>query len=214
MNKPVALVTGASRGLGAELAKILSSTHHVVAVSRTIGALEALDDKIKKCGGSCTLAPIDLTDENAIAQLCRSIFDRWGKVSLWAHTAIHAAPLGPVITIDSKDWEKSVKNNVTALAKLIPMVSPLLEEDSKAVFFEDNTIMKKFSSIYGATKAAQIQMVRTWKEECKSSGPKIYILQPKPMPTAVRARFYPGENRKKLQSVDNEAKRLVSLLEL
>ena len=63
MNKSVALVTGASRGLGAELAKILSSTHHVVAVSRTIGALEALDDQIKKCGGSSTLAPIDLTDE-------------------------------------------------------------------------------------------------------------------------------------------------------
>ena len=214
MSKPLALITGASRGLGAELAQILSQTHHIIAISRTIGALEALDDKIKKCGGSCTLAPIDLTDENAIAQLCRSIFDRWGKVSLWAHTAIHAAPLGPVITIDSKNWEKSVKNNVTALAKLIPMVSPLLEEDSKAVFFEDNTIMKKFSSIYGATKAAQIHIVKTWQDECKSSGPQIYILQPNPMPTAIRARFYPGENRKKLQSVDIEAKRLVSLLEL
>ena len=214
MRKPVALITGASRGLGAELAQILSSTHHIVAVSRTVGALEALDDHIQKCGGSSTLAPIDLTDENAVAQLCRSIFDRWGKVRLWAHTAIHAAPLGPVITIDSKDWEKSIKNNVTALAKLIPMVSPLLEEDSKAVFFEDTTMMKKFSSIYGATKADQIQIVRTWKDECKSSGPKIYILQPNPMPTAVRARFYPGENRKKLQSIDIEAKRLVSLLEL
>ena len=214
MNKPVALVTGASRGLGAELAQILSSTHHVVAVSRTIGALEALDDRIKKCGGSSTLAPIDVTDENAVAQLCRSIFDRWGKVKIWAHTAIHAAPLGPVITIDSKDWEKSITNNVTALTKLIPMISPLLEEDSKAVFFEDNTIMKKFSSIYGATKAAQIHIVKTWQNECKSTGPKIYVLQPNPIPTAVRARFYPGENRKELQSVNIEAKRLVSLLEL
>ena len=214
MNKPVALVTGASRGLGAELAQILSSTHHVVAVSRTIGALEALDDRIKKCGGSSTLAQIDVTDENAVAQLCRSIFDRWGKVKIWAHTAIHAAPLGPVTTIDSKDWEKSITNNVTALAKLIPMISPLLEEDSKAVFFEDNTIMKKFSSIYGATKAAQIHIVKTWQNECKSTGPKIYVLQPNPIPTAVRARFYPGENRKELQSVNIEAKRLVSLLEL
>ena len=94
------------------------------------------------------------------------------------------------------------------------MVSPLLEEDSKAVFFEDTTITKKFSSIYGATKAAQIHIVKTWKEECKSSGPQIYILRPNPMPTAVRARFYPGENRKHLQSVDIEAKRLVSLLDL
>ena len=214
MSKPVALITGASRGLGAELAKSLSSTYHIIAVSRTIGALEELDDQIKKRGGSSTLAPIDLINTNAVAQLCRSIFDRWGKVRLWAHTAIHAAPLGPVITTDSKDWEKSITNNVTALAKLIPMVSPLLQEDSKAIFFEDTTIMKKFSSVYGATKAAQIQIVKTWQDECKSTGPKIYIAQPNPMPTAVRARFYPGENRKELQSIEKEAKRLVSLLKL
>ena len=214
MSKPVALITGASRGLGAELAKSLSSTYHIIAVSRTIGALEELDDQIKKRGGSSTLAPIDLINTNAVAQLCRSIFDRWGKVRLWAHTAIHAAPLGPVITIDSKDWEKSITNNVTVLAKLIPMVSPLLQEDSKAIFFEDATIMKKFSSVYGATKAAQIQIVKTWQDECKSTGPKIYIAQPNPMPTAVRARFYPGENRKELQSIEKEAKRLVSLLKL
>ena len=74
MSKSVALITGASRGLGAELAQILSQTHHIIAISRTIGALEALDDQIKKCGGSSTLAPIDLTNENAVAQLCRSIF--------------------------------------------------------------------------------------------------------------------------------------------
>ena len=214
MSKPLALITGASRGLGAEFARVLSSTHHIIAVSRTVGALEALDDQIKKSGGSSTLAPIDLTDQNAVAQLCRSIFERWGKVRLWVHTAIHAAPLGPVITVDNKDWEKSVTNNLTALAKLIPMVSPLLEEDSKAVFFEDNTIMEKFSSIYGATKAAQIHLVKTWQNECKSTGPQIYVLQPNPMPTAVRARFYPGEDKKKLQSVEIEAKRLVSLLEL
>jgi NADP-dependent 3-hydroxy acid dehydrogenase YdfG len=214
MSKPVALITGASRGLGAELAKSLSSTYHIIAVSRTIGALEELDDQIKKRGGSSTLAPVDLINTNAVAQLCRSIFDRWGKVRLWAHTAIHAAPLGPVITIDSKDWEKSITNNVTVLAKLIPMVSPLLQEDSKAIFFEDTTIMKKFSSVYGATKAAQIQIVKTWQDECKSTGPKIYVAQPNPMPTAVRARFYPGENRKELQSIEKEAKRLVSLLKL
>ena len=214
MSKPVALITGASRGLGAELAKSLSSTYHIIAVSRTIGALEELDDQIKKRGGSSTLAPIDLINTNAVAQLCRSIFDRWGKVRLWAHTAIHAAPLGPVITMDSKDWEKSITNNVTVLAKLIPMVSPLLQEDSKAIFFEDTTIMKKFSSVYGATKAAQIQIVKTWQDECKSTGPKIYVAQPNPMPTAVRARFYPGENRKELQSIEKEAKRLVSLLKL
>ena len=75
-------------------------------------------------------------------------------------------------------------------------------------------LMKKFSSIYGATKTAQIHLVKTWQNECKSTGPQIYVLQPNPMPTAVRARFYPGENRKNLQSVKIEAKRLVSIIEL
>ena len=144
MSKPLALITGASRGLGAEFARVLSSTHHIIAVSRTVGALEALDDQIKKSGGSSTLAPIDLTDQNAVAQLCRSIFERWGKVRLWVHTAIHAAPLGPVITVDNKDWEISVTNNLTALAKLIPMVSPLLDEDSKAVFLKIIPLWKSF----------------------------------------------------------------------
>ena len=74
--------------------------------------------------------------------------------------------------------------------------------------------MKKFSSVYGATKAAQIHIVKTWQDECKSIGPQIPVFQPNPMPTAIRARFYPGEDRQKLQSVDLEAKRLVSMLEL
>ena len=214
MTKPVALITGASRGLGAELSKIFSLTHHIIAVARTIGALEALDDEIKSKGGSCTLAPIDLTDEKATAQLCRSIFDRWGTLKIWAHTAIHAAPLGPVMTIDSSDWNKSVKNNVTALAHFIPMVTPLLGDNSEVIFFEDKTIMKKFSSIYGATKAAQIHIAKTWQNETKSTGPRIHIFQPNPMPTALRGRFYPGENRNDLQSIDLEAKRLVSFLDM
>lgn len=93
MEKPVALITGASRGLGAALAEALSDTHHIVAVARTTGALEELDDRIQAKGGQATLAPMDITNENAMAQLCRSIYDRWGSVDIWAHTAIHAAPL-------------------------------------------------------------------------------------------------------------------------
>ena len=74
--------------------------------------------------------------------------------------------------------------------------------------------MKKFSSIYGATKAAQIHLAKTWQNETKSTGPRIHIFQPNPMPTALRGRFYPGENRNDLQSIDLEAKRLVSLLDM
>ncbi|MDX1785537.1 MAG: SDR family NAD(P)-dependent oxidoreductase, partial [Roseovarius sp.] len=90
---PVALITGASRGLGAALAEELAPHYHIVAVARTTGALEELDDRIQAAGHSATLAPMDITNPDAMRQLCRSIHDRWGGVALWAHTAIHAAPL-------------------------------------------------------------------------------------------------------------------------
>ena len=89
------LVTGASRGLGAALALALAPEHHVICVARTVGALEELDDRIQAKGGSATLAPMDVTNRDAMAQLCRSIHDRWGGLALWAHTAVHAPPLTP-----------------------------------------------------------------------------------------------------------------------
>ena len=89
----LALVTGASRGLGAALAYALSRDHHVIAVAKTVGGLEELDDRIQAAGGQATLAPLDVTDAGAMAHLCRSIHDRWGGLDLWAHCAIHAAPL-------------------------------------------------------------------------------------------------------------------------
>ena len=88
----IALITGASRGLGAAIALALAPTHHIVAVARTIGGLEELDDRIRALGGTATLAPMDVTVDEAMATLCRGIHDRWGKVDVWAHAAIHAAP--------------------------------------------------------------------------------------------------------------------------
>ena len=115
----IALVTGASRGLGAALAETLAETHHVVAVARTVGGLEELDDRIQAKGGAATLAPMDITKTDAMAQLCRGIHDRWGRVDFWAHTAIHAAPLTPTSHVDAKDFAKSVEVNVTATATLL-----------------------------------------------------------------------------------------------
>ena len=123
----IALITGASRGLGAALAEQLAATHHIVAVAKTVGALEELDDRIQASGGAATLAPMDITKPDAMAQLCRGIYDRWGHVDLWAHTAIHAAPLAPANHIDAKDLVKSMDINVTATATLIQMVAPLLD---------------------------------------------------------------------------------------
>ena len=110
MTEKLALITGASRGLGAGFAEALVPDYHVVAVGRTTGALEEIDDLIQAKGGSATLAPMDITETAAMAQLCRSIFDRWGKVDLWLHTAIHAAPLAPANHIDPKDFARSISS--------------------------------------------------------------------------------------------------------
>lgn len=208
----VALITGASRGLGAGLALELAKTHHIVAVARTTGALEELDDLIQAKGGQATLAPMDISTEAAMAQLCRSIYDRWTHIDLWAHTAIHAAPLAPTAALEFKDFEKSMQINVTALARLIPFVAPLLRPDGLALFFEDPRAGEKFFGSYGATKAAQIALVRSWQAECAKIGPAVHVLHPRPMSTHTRARFYPGEDRSDLPSPVDEAKKLLAEL--
>jgi NAD(P)-dependent dehydrogenase (short-subunit alcohol dehydrogenase family) len=212
MTDKIALITGASRGLGAALAEVLCDTHHIVAVGRTTGALEELDDRIKARGGEATLAPMDISNPDAMAQLCRSIYDRWGAVDIWAHTAIHAAPLAPADHMDMKDWDKSVSINLTATGRLISFVSPLLKPDSQALFFEDNHSGEKFFGAYGTTKSAQIALARSWAAEKVNTGPKVRILKPKPLATALRARFYPGEDRAPLAPPAAEAARLVAEL--
>lgn len=213
MTDKIALITGASRGLGASLAKALAPTHHIVAVARTVGALEELDDAVKAAGGQATLAPMDIAKADAMAQLCRSIYDRWGGAALWCHTAVHAAPLSPVAHMDAKDWAKSVNTNVTAMGHLIPYIAQLLGTQGQAMFFDDASADEKFHGPYGATKAAQIALARAWAAESATSGPKVHIVTPSPMPTATRARFYPGEDRSALVHPDVEAARLLALLD-
>lgn len=208
----IALITGASRGLGAALAEALAPEYHIVAVARTTGGLEELDDRIKAKGGSATLAPMDITDPNAMATLCRGIHDRWGKVDLWLHTAIHTSALTPVHFVDPKEWAKAINTNANATSVLIPYVSPLLGESGHAVFFDDPKAGEKFYGIYGATKAAQMALARSWAVETERTGPRVSVVEPAPMPTAVRARFHPGEDRSVLNSTKDEAARILALL--
>jgi NADP-dependent 3-hydroxy acid dehydrogenase YdfG len=208
----LALITGASRGLGAALAEALAPTHHIVAVARTTGALEELDDRIQAAGGTATLAPMDITDTGAMATLCRGIHDRWGQLDMWLHTAIHAAPLTPASFVDAKDWEKSLAVNATATSVLIPFVAPLLGADGHAVFFDDPRAGSKFFATYGATKAAQMALARSWEAETIKTGPRVQIISPDPMATALRARFFPGENRDALSAPKDEAQRILALL--
>jgi len=213
MTQKTALITGASRGLGTALAEALAPTHHIVAVGRTVGALEELDDRIKAKGGSATLAPMNITDTGAMQTLCRGIYDRWGSLDMWLHTAIHAAPLTPSPHIDVKDLEKSIAGNITATATLINYVSPLLGEAGQAVFFDDPIAGGKFYGSYGSSKAAQIALARSWQAETARIGPKVDILTPNPMPTATRARFFPGEDRSALHDIHTEAARLLATLQ-
>lgn len=208
----LALITGASRGLGAALAEALAPSHHIIAVGRTTGALEELDDRIQAKGGSATLAPMDINVPDAMATLCRGIHDRWGSLDLWLHTAVHAAPLAPADHADAKDMEKSIACNITATARLIGYVSPLLGTDGQAVFFDDPRGGDKFFASYGATKAAQIALARSWQSETARTGPKVHIVTPTPMATATRARFYPGEDRTPLADAPAQAAAVLAQL--
>lgn len=218
MTPRIALVTGASRGLGAALAEQLAIRGwHVVAVARTVGGLEDLDDRVKALklpgAGLLTLAPMDVTNDDAMRHLCVNIHSRWGGLGLWAHTAIHAAPLAPANALDAKDWDKSIATNVRATGSLIPMIEPLLRaHKGTALFVDDPRAGQKFFGAYGASKSAQIALARSWQAETAKIGPRVLIETPAPMPTAIRARFFPGEDKSTLATTHDEAVRLISLL--
>lgn len=210
----IAIVTGASRGLGAALAQRLAANgHHVVAVARTVGALEELDDRIRAVGGAATLAPMDITQPAAMIQLVQAVLDRWGGCDLWAHTAIHAPPLSPAPHVDPKDMARSVAVNILATHGLSVLLEPLLRARAgTALFFDDPCGGQPFLGAYGATKAAQIAFARSWQAENQRLGPRVMIAAPKPMPTALRARFHPGEDRANLSPCGTEADRILAEL--
>lgn len=210
-----ALITGASRGFGAAFAEAIAPSHHVIALARTTGALEELDDRIKAKGGSATLVPLDVADDDGIKRMCRAIFDRWGGLDLWVHAAVHAAPLSPVGHIDARDWEKSIVGNLTTAQQLIANLDPLLAaRNGTAVYLDDPRGGQKFFGAYGATKAAQTALFQSWATELENAPRKVVCFQPEPMPTATRARFFPGEDRQKLVPTADEATRLLALLKL
>ncbi len=209
----IALVTGASRGLGAAMAEALGARgYHVIAVARTTGALEELDDRIRAAGGGpATLAPMDIIESPAMMQLAGAIAGRWGGIDVWVHTAIHVTALSPAPSIDMKDLDKSIATNLRAASSLVTLVDPLLREgNGTALFLDDPAAGSRYSAAYGVTKAAQMQMARNWQAETAKTGPRVLIATPAPMPTATRARHYPGEDRTALADPRTEALRLIA----
>ena len=215
MSERIALVTGASRGFGAAVAEALSKNgYHVIALARTVGGLEDLDDRIQAAGGSTTLVPLDITDEDGLQRLCLSIFERWGRIDLLVHSAIFAGPLSPAAHVPLSDWDKTLAVNIRATQRLVAMTESLLKAagNGVAVLPIDNKAGDKFFASYGASKAAQQAIWDSWAQESAATGPEILRFAPNPMPTALRARFFPGEDRDALVHPSIEAARLVDFL--
>ena len=208
----LALVTGASRGLGYAMALELGRRgYHIVALARSQGGLEELADALDAMGAPNTLVPLDLTDDMGVQRMCLALHERWGKIDLLVHCAVHAAPLSPVSHVAEKDLDRSIAVNIRATQRLMGMTESLVRAaKGTMVYFRDDMGGKKFMSGYGMSKAAQAALVETQIAEAAEIGPRVLHFHPKPMATATRARFYPGEDRTNLATPQDEAARLVA----
>ena len=213
----IALVTGASRGLGYASARALGAAGaHVIAAARTVGGLEELDDEIQSAGGQATLVPLDLTDDPALERLGAAIHERWGRLDVWVHTAIYPAGLTPVEHIDGKDLDRTIATNIRMPQRLIRVLDPLLRrsEAGRAVFFADpGALDQRYQATYAMGKRAAGEMASRWGAEAAQTSPlRVIIAATPPMATAVRARFHPGEDPSGHASTADVADRLLTHL--
>jgi len=195
----IALITGASRGIGAAVAKAFAKEGaHVILLARTIGALEELDDIIKSEGGKATLLPFNLSDTNKIAEIGPSIAKKFGKLDIFIGNAGILGSLSPVAMSDENDWEEVMKINYFANYRLIHTLDPLLRgsDAGRSIFVTSSAAQaeKPFWGAYAASKAALEKMVRTYANEVKHSPLKVNIIDPGKLRTNMRAKAYPGED--------------------
>ena len=213
----IALVTGSSRGFGYSVAlKLAQEGADLIITSRTTGALEELSEKILNYGGKVTVAPLDLRNQLHTQLFCKNIYEKFGKIDLFVHSAFLAIPMAPIETISEKDVLKYFDANTFLTQRLIKLIHPLLkkQKDSIAVFVSDRTkkTNKKFLGIHNAIQAANKEIVLSYSEENLRIGPKVLLFEPLPMPTKTRSIMFPGENKKKLSSCKEEANKLIKLL--
>jgi len=195
----LALVTGASRGIGRAVALAMAAEGaHVILVARTVGALEEVDDEIQKIGGKATLVPLDLKDLDAIDRLGGMVYERWGKLDILVGNAGLLGILTPVNHIEPKEWDQVLAVNVTANYRLIRSMDPLLRRSDagRAIFVTSGAAdkCKPFWGIYSATKAALNGIVKTWAHENEKTPMRINLVSPGPVATAMRAKAMPGED--------------------
>ena len=207
----LAVITGASRGIGRAMAlRLAREGAHIIAVARTQGALEALDDEIRAATGEqATLVPLDVTDYEGIDRLGGAIYERWGKLDIFFGCAGVLGPMSPLAHIEPKYWEKTYAVNVTANWRFIRSFDPLLRQSDagRAVFVTSRAAHKcrAFWGPYATTKAAVECMARIYAEEVASTNLRVHILNPGPIRTRMRAAAFPGEDPETLPTPEELA---------
>lgn len=212
----VAVVTGASRGIGRAAALALAEAGaHIIALARTQGALEELDDAIRQRGGSATLVPADLTDFEAIDRLGAAILQRWGKLDILIGNAGILGELTPITQVDPPLWEAVMKINVTANWRLIRSLDPLLRasDAGRAIFVTSSAAYKctAYWGPYSISKAALDALVRTYAAETVRTAVRIMLLSPGPLATDMRRKAMPGEDQSTLKTPADIAPYFVTL---
>lgn len=215
----IALVTGASRGIGAAVAKRFAAEGaHVILTARTVGGLEEVDDAILKATGrNATLVPLDLRDYDKIDQLGFSIYERFGKLDILVSNAGALEALGPIAQYDPKLWSRVMDLNVTANYRLIRSLDRLLRtsESGRALFVTSAAAKAPYPywSPYGASKAALEMIVKTYAMEIAASPLRVNLIDPGVVATKLRTQAFPGEDAKTITQPDEITDRFVDLAE-
>jgi NAD(P)-dependent dehydrogenase (short-subunit alcohol dehydrogenase family) len=212
----IALVTGASRGIGYATARALAKAGaHVIAVARTQAGLEELDDEIRKDGGAATLVPLNLTDSDGIARLGAALHERHGKLDILVGNAGVAGPSSPLGHIDLKSWNDVMAINVSANFQLIRCMEPLLKasDAGRAVFVTSAAASQANAYLgpYAASKAALETLARAWAQETASTPLRVNLFNPGPTRTRMRAIVFPGEDPLTLQTPDQVAELILPM---
>jgi NAD(P)-dependent dehydrogenase (short-subunit alcohol dehydrogenase family) len=213
----VALVTGASRGIGRAAAKALAGEGaHVILVARTIGGLEEVDDEIQRAGGTATLVPLDLKDFPALDRLGASIHERWGKLDAFLGNAGVLGALTLLSNLEPKVFQELIDINVTANWRLIRSLDPLLRtsDAGRALFLTSGAARHHtpFWGGYAMSKAALESLVLTYAAECTGTNVRANLLSPGPLRTKMRAKAMPGEDPETLRPPEAVSGLIVDLL--
>lgn len=222
MSKPldgrITLVTGASRGIGYAAAKALAAAgSHVIALARTQGGLEALDDEIKSAGGTCSLVPMDLRDFDQIDRLGGLLNDRYGRLDGLLCNAGVLGDITPANHVTPKDWMRIIDVNMTAPYRLIRSLDPLLRESDagRGVFLSSSVARapRAYWAAYAASKAGMETFVRCWAEEIEGvTNIRANLLNPGGTDTQMRAKAMPGEDKSTLPTPYDVAPLIVEML--